>query len=172
MELKFDPQAIAQRKVQENKTTTYATFRDAISRPSGEDTNLHHILRFYISRALQKRGEQDIYILPELQVGDKSFQVDILAGTTGNYTIAFCEPGSVTLETENMLEVLKDVQGVEVIIVHSQFGNSGNVMTKFQPQLESKQLRLLAVVPPPFDDVYEYDIWMFETTFNDLFTRG
>jgi hypothetical protein len=172
MELKFDPQAVAKNKVKEGKTTTYATFRDAIPRPSSENANLRHILRFYISRALQKRGAQDIYILPDIQVGEKSFKVDILAGTNGKYTAAFCEPGSVTPKTEDLLDVLKDVPDVEVIIVHSQFGNPGNVMSKYSKQLETKQFRLLAVVPPPFDDVYEYDIWMFETTFNDLFTRG
>jgi hypothetical protein len=118
---------------------------------------------------MQKRGEQDIYILPELEIGEKSVKVDVLAGSPGKYILAICEPESVTQETEAILEGLKDMEGVEVIVVHSQYGNPGNVMEKFKAQLESKRFRLLAVVPPPFDDAYEYDIWMFETTFRDLF---
>lgn len=169
MELKFDPQATAAQRVQPGQTETYTIFRSAIPRPTHEERHLRHILRLYIARAMQKRGEQDIYILPELEIGEKSVKVDVLAGSPGKYILAICEPESVTQETEAILEGLKDMEGVEVIVVHSQYGNPGNVMEKFKAELESKRFRLLAVVPPPFDDAYEYDIWMFETTFRDLF---
>ena len=172
MELKFEPQAIAQRKVQPGSLETYMNFRTTLPKPVDEDAHLRHILRFYISRAMQKRGEQDIYILPELKLGETSLHVDVLAGSPGKYHLAICEPASVTPETEAILDKLKDIEGIDVIVVHSQYGNPGNVMEKFKAQLESKKFRLLAVVPPPFDDVYEYDIWMFETTFRDLFERG
>ena len=172
MEHKFDLQAFTQRKVRPGTLETYMNFRTTIPKPVDEETHLRHILRFYISRAMQKRGEQDIYILPELKIGEITLHVDVLAGSPGKYHLAICEPGSVTPETAAILNELKDIEDIEVIVVHSQYGNPGNVMTKFHAQLESKKFRLLAVVPPPFDDVYEYDIWMFETTFRDLFERG
>ncbi|NQU31371.1 MAG: hypothetical protein HQ525_11960 [Anaerolineae bacterium] len=150
------------------QTETYMAFRSAIPKPVNEDAHLRHILRFYIIRAMQKRGEDNVYILPELKLKDKDIQVDVAAGSPGKYTLSICEPDSVTAETEEILESLKDEDGIEVIIVHSQYGKPGNVMTKFKDQLESKKFQLLAVVPPPFDDVYEYDIWMFETTFRNL----
>jgi len=156
-------------KVMPGQTETYMAFRSAIPKPADEEAHLRHILRFYLVRAMQKRGEQDIYVLPKLNVEDQTIQVDVAAGSPGNYTLSICEPESVTPETETKLDLLKDVEGVEVVIVHSQYGQPGNVMTTFEEQLESKKFHLLAVVPPPFDDVYEYDIWMFETTFRNLF---
>jgi hypothetical protein len=165
MELAFKAGA----KVAPGQTETYMIFRGAIPKPATEDAHLRHILRFYIVRALLKRGEKDIYVLPSFALGEKTLRVDVATGTPGRYTLALCEPASVTPETEDILEALKDAEGIEVIIVHSQYGQPGNVMEKFKSQLESKKFHLLAVVPPPFDDVYEYDIWMFETTFRNLF---
>jgi hypothetical protein len=165
MELKLEGQS----KVHPGQTETYVMFRSAIPKPPNEDAHLRHILRFYMTRAMQKRGHQDIYVLPQVMVGEKALRVDVAAGTPGKYTFSICEPGSVTQETEDILDTLKDVDGVDVYIVHSQYGKPGNVMTKYKDELESKKFHLLAVVPPPFDDVYEYDIWMFETTFRNLF---
>ena len=157
------------RKVQPGQTETYMGFRTAIPKPSHEDAHLRHIFRFYLSRALQKRGEQDIYILPSLTVGKEQITVDVLAKSPDKYTVAICEPGSVTPETEALLAILKDADHTETVVVHSQYGKPGQVMDKFKEQLQAGKFRLLAVVPPPFDDAYEYDIWMFETTFRDLF---
>ena len=168
MEIKLDPRG----KVTPAQTETYVGFRTVIPKPSDEDVHLRHILRFYIARALQKRAEQDVYILPQFEIDGKSLRVDVAAGVPGKYTLAICEPGSVTAETEELLELLKNVDGVDVIVVHSQYGKPGNIMDKFKPQLESRKFHLLAVVPPPFDDVYEYDIWMFETTFRNLFEEN
>jgi hypothetical protein len=156
-------------KVLPGQTETYVAFRGAIPKPAAEDAHLRHILRFYVVRAMQKKGEQDVYVLPKITVGDQEIQVDVASGTAGKYTLSICEPESVTRETEDILETLKDVDGVEVVVVHSQYGKPGKVLEKFSAQLESKKFQLLAVVPPPFDDVYEYDIWMFETTFRNLF---
>lgn len=156
-------------KVLPGQTETYMAFRSYIPKPTNEDVHLRHILRFYIARAMLKRGEENVYVLPQLTLADKMVQVDVAAETQGKYTFSICEPGSVTSETEAILDMLKDIEGIEVVIVHSQYGQPGNVMNKFKEQLESKKFHLLAVVPPPFDDVYEYDIWMFETTFRNLF---
>ena len=165
MELKLE----AQNKVSASQTETYTAFRYAVPKPSSEDAHLRHILRFYMARAMLKRGEQDVYILPAVSINGLPVRVDAAAGAGEKYTLSICEPGSVTAETEAILEILKNVDGVDVFIVHSQYGQPGNVMTAFKDQLESKKFHLLAVVPPPFDDVYEYDIWMFETTFRNLF---
>lgn len=165
MDLKFDAQA----KVSPGQTETYMAFRSAIPKPANEEVHLRHILRFYMTRAMQKRGEQEIYVLPQMNVGGKTIRVDVAAGSAGKYTLSICEPESVTPQTEEILDLLKDVEGVDLVVLHSQYGKPGNVMDKFKDQLASKKFHLLAVVPPPFDDVYEYDIWMFETTFRNLF---
>ena len=169
MELIFDAGDYENQKVESYQLESYTTFRTAMTKPSGEDAHLRHILRYYIARALSKKGEKDIYVLPELTVGDESVSVDVLGVTDGKFTLAFCEPDSVTPETETKLEILKDMEDVETVVLHSIYGEPGNVPDKFKTQLDSGQFRLMAVVPPPFDDVYEYDVWMFEITFRDLF---
>jgi len=171
MEINFDPIVNAQRKTAPRNTETYILFRSSIPKPGYEDAHLRHILRFYITRSLQKRGEQEIYILPSIKVGEETIPVDVLAVSSSRFIAAICEPASITPETERILGALKDVENVEVIVVHSQFGNSGNVATMFGAQIASKKFNILAVVPPPFDDIYEYDIWMFETTFRQVFSR-
>ena len=165
MEFKLEPQ----NRVKASQTETYTAFRYAVPKPSNEDAHLRHILRFYMARAMLKRGEQEVYILPHVSLDGKAVRVDVAAGTAGKYTLSICEPDSVTAETEAILNLLKDVEGIDVYVVHSQYGQPGNLMTAFKDQLEAKKFHLLAVVPPPFDDVYEYDIWMFETTFRNLF---
>ena len=165
MELKLEGQS----RVSSGQTETYMAFRNAVPKPSNEDAHLRHILRFYMARAMQKRGEQEVYILPQVTVAGSNIRVDVAAGPPGKYTLSICEPGSVTPETESILNLLKEVDGIDVFIVHSQYGQPGSVMTTFKDQLASRKFHLLAVVPPPFDDVYEYDIWMFETTFRNLF---
>ena len=156
-------------KAMSSQTETYMAFRTAIPKPTDEDAHLRHILRFYVVRAMQKRGEQDVYVLPQFDLADETIRVDVAAGSPGKYTLSICEPDSVTPETEEILDILKNEDDMEVIVVYSQYGQPGTVMTRFKDQLESKKFQLLAVVPPPFDDVYEYDIWMFETTFRNLF---
>ena len=171
MKINFDPAVNIQRKVSPRNTESYVLFRSSIPKPGSEEAHLRHILRFYITRSLQRRGEQTIYILPDLQVGEETIRVDVLAVSTSKYIAAICEPASVTHDTEKILETLKTVEDVEAIVVHSQYGSSGNVATMFEPQITSKKFNILAVVPPPFDDVYEYDIWMFETTFRQVFSH-
>lgn len=171
MNLEFNPELFANKKILPNQMDTYVNFRTAIPKPSDEDAHLRHILRFYVARSMNKNDIPDIYVLPELTAGGKPIRLDVLGVKDGRYTAAICEPASVTPGTEDILEELKDVDDLEVIIVHSQYGNSGNIEEKFGEQIASKKFRVLAVVPPPFDDVYEYDIWMFETTFRDLFAE-
>ena len=87
-----------------SQTETYMAFRTAIPKPTDEDAHLRHILRFYVVRAMQKRGEQDVYVLPQLNLADKTIRVDVAAGSSGKYTLSICEPDLVTYETEEFLK--------------------------------------------------------------------
>ena len=171
MELVFDPQTTASYKVKADKIDTYVIFREFIPKPPREEEHLRHILRFYIARAMLKQEISEIFILPEIGVSGDTLQVDLLGIKAGKVTLAICEPESITEETEELLDKLKDVDDVEIVVVHSQYGKPGNVETKFSSQIDSGKIRVLAVVPPPFDDTYEYDIWMFDLTFRDLFVE-
>lgn len=168
MKLTLDPTCEPIRVLPEH-TKTYMAFRSDILKPAHEDAHLRHIFRFYIARALFNQGAERVYILPSVRLNDHTFIVDVLAQTGDKFIVGLCEPGSVTPETEQRLEWLKEAENAETVIVHSQFGDPGSLPTHFEAQLASKKFRLLAVVPPPFDDAYEYDIWMFELTFCDLF---
>jgi hypothetical protein len=169
MELVFDPQTTSAPRVNPDKTDAYTAFRESVPKPPAEEEHLRHILRFYITRAMLKKQIDEIYVLPEIQIGDQTLKVDLLAVESNQTTLAICEPDSITPETEDMLEVLKDVDNIHVIVVHSQYGKPGNVAEKFGSEIENKKFKVMAVVPPPFDDTYEYDIWMFDLTFRDLF---
>lgn len=169
MSINFDPESNNSQRVRLNRIETYVAFRTEIPKPSNEEAHLRHILRYYVSRALLKQDKDAVFVLPAVSVDAQSIFVDVLAQDDDQITLAICEPESITPETEDILELLKDQEGVETIVLHSQYGKPGNVEEKFAAEIESGRFRIMAVVPPPFDDVYEYDIWMFETTFRELF---
>jgi sRNA-binding carbon storage regulator CsrA len=171
MAIVFDPENNQSQRVQLNRIETYMAFRFEIPKPPNEEAHLRHILRYYVSRALLKQDKEFVYVLPEVMVDDQNIMIDVLAQEGDQITLAICEPDSITPETEEILELLRNEQDLEVIVLHSQYGKPGNVEEKFKVEIESNKFRIMAVVPPPFDDVYEYDIWMFETTFRELF-RG
>lgn len=171
MDIKFEREKFEHMRLDPDQIQSYIDYRAQIPKPPGEDAHLRHILRFYIARAFLKTGAEEVYILPEIAVGEQVFKVDVI-GFEGNKTlVAITEPESVTPETESILELLKDQEGVETFIVYSTYGDPGSVPEVYKEQIDSKQFRLMAVVPPPFDDVYEYDIWMFETTFRELYAE-
>jgi hypothetical protein len=171
MSIVFDQNKNQSQRVELNRIETYMAFRYEIPKPPREETHLRHILRYYVSRALLKQEKEFVYILPEVSAGPDIIPIDVLAQDEGQMTLAICEPDSITPTTEDILDLLKNEEGIEVIVLHSQYGEPGNVEEKFKAEIEAQKFRIMAVVPPPFDDVYEYDIWMFETTFRELF-RG
>lgn len=169
MAINFDAEANESKLIQMARMDTYVNFRTTIPKPPGEDAHLRHILRFYVARALIKRGADEAYVLPEVSVDDEPVFIDVLAKTGDNLVAAICEPESVTPETEDTLAVLTKKAGIECVVIHSQFGDAGNLPQKFNDEIQANKIQIMAVVPPPFDDVYEYDIWMFETTFNQQY---
>lgn len=172
MDLIFNPEQYKHHKVNPSLVETYVNFRSQIPKPTHEDAHLRHILRFYIARAFLKTGAKDVYITPELQVDGQAISVDVM-GVGGEKTLlAVCEPESITEKTQTILDVLRKLENVETVVVYSSYGSPGNAPEKYKDEISQKQIRLMAVVPPPFDDVYEYDIWMFETTFRELYAGG
>lgn len=169
MAIIFDPEVNASKRIRMDKMDTYVNFRTSITKPPSEDAHLRHILRFYVARALIKRGAEEAYVLPEVQVDGAPVAVDVLAKTGDKLVAAICEPESVSEETENILAILSMEDGVDCVVIHSQFGDAGNLPQKLKAEIEANKIQIMAVVPPPFDDVYEYDIWMFETTFNQQY---
>jgi hypothetical protein len=168
MQVKVDPEANQDKRADLSNMETYVDFRTVIMKPPSEDAHLRHILRFYVARSLANSGYADVYIQPQLEMDGQSLEVDVAAVGEDMTMLAICETESVTDETIQKLEALKDADQIGVIIVYSQFGDHANVPDRFKEQVDSRKFLLTAVVPPPFDDVYEYDIWMFETTFRNI----
>lgn len=164
----LDPEKNSAKRTELAKMETYVSFRAAIPKPTSEEAHIRHILRYYVARSLLKSDYEDVYILPDLEVDGVEMTVDVAARKNGGLVLAYVEPESVTDETVASLEALRQATEADVIIVHSQYGDAGAVPERFPDELESGRYRLMAVVPPPFDDVYEYDIWMFETTFRNV----
>ena len=171
MAINFDLEESLPGKVVLNRLDTYVAFRNDVPKPPSEDAHLRHILRYYVSRALLKQEKESVFVLPKVFVDEQEIFIDVLATHGDGLTMAICEPESITPETEEILRLVKEEANVDVIVLHSQFGDSGNVEEEFKEEISGDKFKIMAVVPPPFDDVYEYDIWMFETTFREIF-RG
>ena len=169
MAINFNVEENLTGKVVLNRLDTYVAFRNDVPKPPSEDAHLRHILRYYVSRALLKEEKESVFVLPEVAVNEEKIFIDVLAALGEQFTLAICEPESITPETEGILELVRTEENVDVIVLHSQFGDSGNVEEKFKDEIERNKFKIMAVVPPPFDDVYEYDIWMLETTFREIF---
>lgn len=169
MQLQLDAEQNLDRRVDLSKVETYVDFRTQLPKPTKEDTHLRHILRFYTARSFAKSGYENIYVLPDVSVDGQQVEIDVMAtGDEKRTMLAICEPDSITPETLDKLSLLKGVEETGVVIIYSRFGKDRNVVETFKPEFDAKKFRLVAVVPPPFDDVYEYDIWMFETTFRNI----
>lgn len=146
---------------------SYLSFRTAFPKPVGEDAHVRHIFRFYVARTLAKEGYDGVLIRPAVEVGTQRLDVDVAAAKGDRRVLAICEPAAVTADTSARLAVLKDAERTEVIILYSRHANPGDVLHRFAEQVAARTFRLMSVVPPPFDDVFEYDIWMFELTFRE-----
>lgn len=170
--LSFSPQDNLNARVSALDMETYFSFNASHPRPVSEEVHLKHIFRLYVARALSKTGHEDIYVLPSVAVETQPLLADILAVKDGRALVAFCDKESVTPQTEQQMELLRGMENVTVLLLHSQFGEAGGVPQKFADEIAAKKVRIMAVVPPPFDDAYEYDVWIFETTFRDVFEEG
>ena len=160
MAIIIDMDANAEKRIKMERMDTYVNFRTIIRKPPSEDAHLRHILRFYVARALIKRGAEEAYVLPDVSVDEEPVAVDVLAKTDDKLVVAICEPESVSDESVAILEKLSKQEGVECVVIHSQFGDAGTLPEKLKNEVQSNKIQIMAVVPPPFDDVYEYDIWI------------
>jgi hypothetical protein len=149
---------------------TYMAFRGVIAKPVSEDAHLRHILRFYVARALARSGASPVLVQPAVRLAGQTLSVDVGALRDDRVILAICEPAGITAQTAAILEALQEAEDTEVIVIHSRFADVSALAQRFAPHLASKAFRLISVVPPPFDDVFEYDIWMFELTFQEAMT--
>lgn len=173
MHLQLDAEQNQGRRVDLSRVETYVEFRTQLPKPTHEDAHLRHILRFYTARSFAKSGYENVYVRPDVSLNGQKVEIDVVAVDDAKQTmLAICEPDSITQETLDRLALLKEVEDAGVVIIYSRFGKDRKVVETFQPQFDAKKFRLVAVVPPPFDDVYEYDIWMFETTFRNILEEG
>ncbi len=169
MQVRIDPNKNRDRMAPPmSQMGSYVQFRMAMPRPSNEEVHVRHILRFYVARSFVKSGYKNVMILPTVDVDGQQLTVDVAGQKGDKYILAICEPGAVSKETLSKLDTLKDVDNAEVIILYSAHANAGDVPQRFKDQLTTRQFRLSSVVPPPFDDAMEYDIWMFEITFQEV----
>lgn len=168
MLVELDAGANAARTITLEQMETYMMFRTMLPKPTHEEAHLRHILRFYIARSFAKGSYDAVYILPELTLDGEPLSVDVAATDGDQVMVAICEPESITPDTIKRLERLESAENAQAIVVYSQYGSDAGIADRFSDTFASRKFRLTAVVPPPFDDVYEYDIWMFETTFRNV----
>ena len=170
MRVELDVSENAGKVIAPAQMASYLAFRAVMPKPPGEEAHMRNILRFYVARALSKSAPDALLIRPLVRVGETALEVDVAASHGDRVVLAICEPAGVTPATVEKLSHLKDADNAEVLVVHSRFASPGDVQERFNEQFASRAFRLMSVVPPPFDDVLEYDIWMFELTFQEAMT--
>jgi hypothetical protein len=169
MQVSLDADVNEAKRVKLGQMETYMGFRTQLPKPTQEDAHLRHILRFYTARSFAKSGYDNVFVLPEVALNGEQIEIDVAATDDDKQTLlAICETESVTQRTFEQLELLKNAENTSVVVIYSQYGSHNDLPETFREEFESKKFQLVAVVPPPFDDVYEYDIWMFETTFRNV----
>jgi hypothetical protein len=140
-----------------------------ISPNSSTESHARNIMRYYVARAFDKNGFLDISVQTEFV--DKntgiSFLFDVTAVDNYNY-YALCFPGSLTEKDIAMLVLLTELENDKVILVFSNLISTESLRKKFSLYFENGLFQIKTMVLPPFDNLYEYDIWMFEAIFGDI----
>jgi hypothetical protein len=140
-----------------------------ISPNSPTESHARNIMRYYVARAFDKNGFLDISVQTEFvdKNAGLSFLFDVTAVDNYNY-YALCFPGSLTEKDIAMLVLLTELEDDKVILVFSNLVSTESLRKKFNLYFENGLFQIKTMVLPPFNDLYEYDIWMFEAIFGDI----
>ena len=163
----MQPFEIQGRRLSEYDLGSYHQFRQAVSKPIGEDRHARHIQRFYACRGLRKIGYPDIYVLPELTAGGDGLHPDVVGQRGQGATFVYCAATSLDEIPRGEVARLMDEAGPMVMLVVANVLDVDALSSELATYVSSGRLSIRTMTLPPFDDVLEYDIWMFELTFQE-----
>jgi hypothetical protein len=146
---------------------SYLEMRLRAPKPPAEERHAKHIQRFYACRGLRRSGYQELYVLPEVAADGEAFHPDV-AGRRGEGLIfVYCAAHSLDEIPRSEIRALTGNAGPMLMLVVANVLDVDVLQQEFADLVGSGRLSIRTMTLPPFDDVLEYDIWMFELTFQE-----
>jgi hypothetical protein len=155
------------RPIGEDDLTSYMQLRLAVPKPVDEDRHARHIQRFYACRGLRRLGYPELFVLPLVTADGRTYHPDVVGRRGDGLEFVYCAAGSLD---EIPLEEIRDLtaeSGPMVMLVVANVLDVDRLSEDFRDLVGAGRVSIRTMTLPPFDDVLEYDIWMFELTFQE-----
>jgi hypothetical protein len=153
--------------VGEGDLASYMELRQAVPKPVSEDRHARHIQRFYACRGLRRAGYPELFILPEVTAAERRFRPDVVGRRGDGLEFVYCAAQSLEEIPLEEIRVLTAEAGPMVMLVVANVLDVDRLTDDLRDVVASGRVAIRTMTLPPFDDVLEYDIWMFELTFQE-----
>ena len=153
--------------IQEADLGSYLAMRLAVPKPVSEDRHARHIQRFYACRGLHRAGYTELFVLPGVTAGTRRFQPDVVGRRPGGLEFVYCAADSLAQVPVDEIRELTADDGPTVMVVAANVLDIDRLQEELRDEVARNRVSVRTMTLPPFDDVLEYDIWMFELTFQE-----
>jgi len=155
------------RLLTESDLGSYLDLRLAAPKPVDEDRHARHIQRFYACRGLRKLGYPHLFVLPEVSADGRVLHPDVVARRGEGAVFVYCAAHSLDEIPRDEIRLLTSEAGPMLMLVVANVLGVERLQDEFHDLVASGRMSIRTMTLPPFDDVLEYDIWMFELTFQE-----
>ncbi|HEU4673650.1 MAG TPA: hypothetical protein VFS32_12190 [Candidatus Limnocylindrales bacterium] len=146
---------------------SYMALRQAVPKPVSEDRHARHIQRFYACRGLRRAGYPELFVLPDVTAGDRRFHPDVVGRRGDGLEFVYCAAHSLDEVPIDEIRTLTAEAGPMIMLVVANVLDVDGLSADLADLVASGRVSVRTMTLPPFDDVLEYDIWMFELTFQE-----
>ena len=158
---------ISGRPVDEGDLGSYMEMRQAAPKPVDEERHARHIQRFYACRGLHRSGYHELFVLPTVTADGRAYHPDVVGRRGEGIVFVYCAATSLDEIPRDELAGLTIQAGPMVMLVVANVLDVDRLAEEYRDLVAAGRLSLRTMTLPPFDDVLEYDIWMFELTFQE-----
>jgi hypothetical protein len=155
--------------LQDKDLGSYLTMRMTVPKPPAEERHARHIQRYYACRGLHKLGYTEIFVRPDVAAPSGPFHPDVVGRSDDRTLFVYCATYSLDeLPRDEIQRLLAGPEQPLVMIIAANTLDIPALGREFADQSAAGQISVRVMTLPPFDDVLEYDIWMFELTFQEV----
>lgn len=158
---------VAGRVLSESDLGSYLLMRTVAPKPPDEDRHARHIQRFYACRGLRRLGYPELFVLPEVRADDTPLHPDVVARRGDGMVFVYCAALSLDEIPRDEIRLITAEAGPMLMLVVANVLDVDRMSEEFRDLVSSGRMSIRTMTLPPFDDVLEYDIWMFELTFQE-----
>ncbi len=157
------------RPLAESDLASYTQMRACVEKPPGEERHFRHIQRYYACRGLRKVGYPEVLVLPAVTRDDGvAYHPDVVARRGEGLVFAYCAAGSLAELPREEIARLTSEAGPVVLLVVAGTLDVPALQREYHDLVEAGRVSIRTMPLPPFEQVLEYDIWMFELAFQDV----